>query len=71
MTLLDFNGRPNYDLDLLNERYSEIDFNQLVFKTPYYDWCPEFRCHLKDYNGRARYFDRILAANNFRTMGHF
>ena len=52
MTLLDFNGNPKYDLDLLNERFSEIDFNQLVFKKPEYDWDPVYRTNLKTYHGK-------------------
>ena len=70
MTLLDINGRPKYDLAYLNEKYSEVDFNQLVFKKPDYDWDPVFRTNLKDYNGRLEYLDRVLTSENFRTLAH-
>ena len=68
MTLLDYNGKPKQDLEYLNLRFSEIDFNQLVFKSPNYDWDSVFRTNLRDYGGKCEYFDRTLAANNFRTL---
>ena len=60
--------RIDGDLERLERKFVPLEFNQLVFKSPQYDYCSMLATNLYDFHGKADMLvDQFLTRANFKA----